>query len=371
MAVQRQFRAWSPTTKLVVALFLAGMGGYLLFRFRLILLPLALAAILAFILAPIAGILQQRLPIGRGLATALVYLLLFASLALVPALFVPVFLDQLADLNLDFQSILHDVQTILERPIHVGGFSFNGGQLADEVIRWLQGAAEPALGRTLGFAIEIIGSAAWAVFVVVISFYLVKDGSRFLQWIEGLMLPDYRRDFVLLKEEINAIWSAFLRGQLILALVVSILLTVIGFILGLPGALAMGILAGLMEFIPSLGHVIWLSIASVLMFFQGSTWLALPNWVMMLILIGVHIVFGQVDLNYLIPRIVGRRVHLHPLVVILGIVVGASLAGVLGIVLAAPTISSMRILGRYLYCRLFDMDPFSEKAQEEGGDVRD
>jgi predicted PurR-regulated permease PerM len=78
----------------------------------------------------------------------------------------------------------------------------------------------------------------------------------------------------------------------------------------------------------------------------------------MLIVIGLHLIFEQFDLNYLIPRIIGRRVHLPPLVVILGIVAGAVLAGVLGILLAAPTIASARVLGRYVYANLFDLDPF-------------
>ncbi len=366
MMAERGFQRWSSTTKLVVALFVAGTLGYLLVQFSVVIPPLALAAILAYILSPLAGFLQRRLRIGRGLATALVYLLLFASLALGPVLLAPALLDQLATLNLDFQRILRNVQSILSRPIEVGGFALNGGQLASELSRWLQGAAEPALGRTLGFAFEVISSAFWAVFVVVISFYLVKDSGGFLRWLEGLILPAYRRDFRRLKDEINAVWSAFFRGQLILALLVSTLFTIVGFILGIPVALAMGVLAGLMEFIPSLGHAIWLSIASVLVFFQGSTWIPLPNWIVMLILIGLHLVFQQVDLNYLIPRIIGRRVHLHPLVVILGIVIGATLAGVLGVVLAAPTISSLRVLGHYLYCRLFDLDPFAGAEVSHG-----
>jgi predicted PurR-regulated permease PerM len=82
----------------------------------------------------------------------------------------------------------------------------------------------------------------------------------------------------------------------------------------------------------------------------------------MLIVIGLHLVYQQFDLNYLIPRIIGRSVHLPPLVVILGIVTGAVLAGVLGILLAAPTIASARVLGRYVYANLFDMDPFSRPA---------
>jgi predicted PurR-regulated permease PerM len=200
----------------------------------------------------------------------------------------------------------------------------------------------------------------WVVFIVVISFYLVKDKDRFWGWVEAHIPPGYKGDYFQLRGEINSIWTAFFRGQLILAIVVALLFTAVGLILGLPFAFAMGIFAGLMEFIPSIGHGIWLTIASILMFFEGSTWLPLPNWVVMVSLIGLHFVFQQVDLNFLIPRIIGRRVHLHPLVVILGIIVGAVLAGVLGVVLAAPTISSARTVGRYIYARLLDLSPYPE-----------
>ncbi len=81
-------------------------------------------------------------------------------------------------------------------------------------------------------------------------------------------------------------------------------------------------------------------------------------------MIGLHLFYQQFDLNYLIPRIVGRRVHLPPLVVILGIVSGALLGGVLGVVLAAPTIASLRVIGRYIYANLLDLDPFPTPVAE-------
>ncbi len=170
------------------------------------------------------------------------------------------------------------------------------------------------------------------------------------------MPPAYRGDYAWLSNEINQIWFSFFRGQLMLALVVAIIFTLLGYMLGLPFALAMGILAGLLEFLPSIGHGIWMTIAALLAYFIGSTWLPIPNWVFMLIIIGLHLFFQQFDLNYLIPRIIGSRLHLPPLVVILGIVSGAILAGVLGIPLAAPTIASARVIGGYVYANLFDLD---------------
>jgi len=168
---------------------------------------------------------------------------------------------------------------------------------------------------------------------------------------------------VRLREEINLIWNSFFRGQIVLAAVVATIFTIAGFILGIPFAFAMGIFAGLMEFLPSIGHAIWLFVASILAFFIGSTWLPIPNWIFMLLIIGLHLIFEQFDLNYLIPRIIGRRVQLQPLIVILGIAIGAVLAGMIGILLAAPTIASARVIGRYIYANLLNQDPFP--PQEE------
>jgi len=80
--------------------------------------------------------------------------------------------------------------------------------------------------------------------------------------------------------------------------------------------------------------------------------------VFLLIVIGVHIAYTQFDLNFMIPRIIGRQVHLHPMIVIIGIIVGAQVGGVLGVALASPTIASARVIGRYVYALLFDMNPF-------------
>jgi predicted PurR-regulated permease PerM len=189
---------------------------------------------------------------------------------------------------------------------------------------------------------------------------LVKDGPGLRTWLENLVPPPLRGDFIHLRDEIYTIWSSFFRGQLLLALVVAVIFITVGAILGLPFALVMGLLAGLLEFLPSIGHGIWMCIAAILSFSIGSTWLPIPNLVFTVIVVVLHLIYQQFDLNYLIPRIIGRSVRLPPLVVILGIVAGALFAGILGIFLAAPTIASARVLGRYVFANLFDLDPFPD-----------
>jgi predicted PurR-regulated permease PerM len=351
---------WTPSTKLLVSAIILFLVGYFFARFGEVIPPLIVAIVLAFILSPIVNQIEKWLRIRRVFSTILVYVLLLGIAALIPILIVPVLVDQFGRLNVNIQEIILTIEELLSREIVLGGVSFDLSQSFDEIAGSLQNLIEPFIGQTLGIAFEVIGSAVWAVFIGVISFYLVKDGAQFWAWVKKLIPPMYREDYARLKDDINSIWSAFFRGQLSLALVVTLIFIVVGLTIGMPFTLAMAVFAGLMEFIPSIGHGIWLVVASLLLLFQGSTWLPLQNWLVMVILIGIHLIFEQVDLNFLIPRFIGRRLHLHPLVVILGIIVGAVLAGVLGVVLAAPTISSTRVVGRYVYARMFDLDPFPE-----------
>jgi predicted PurR-regulated permease PerM len=316
-------------------------------------------------LLPVVNFLERKLHLNRGIATLLSYVWLLLILSGVLSIILPPLLRQLQGLNVNIRSFLDQLESLLGAQYMFAGRTIHLSDLFAQVTNALRGLMEPVFGQTLGFAVEVITSLVWVVFIFVVSFYLIKDNDKLLEWIDNLVPPRYRQDYGTLKSMISPIWAAFFRGQLILALAVASIFTVVGFIIGMPYALAMGVLAGLLEFLPSLGHGIWLTIASLVAFFGGSTWLPVPNWVFALIVIGLQLVYQQFDINYLIPRIIGRRVHLPPLVVILGIVSGAVLAGVLGIFLAAPTISSARVIGRYIYANLFDLEPFTDSPATE------
>lgn len=349
---------WSSLTKLVVSLLVLAFLIYLLFRFSVVIPPIILAVILAYILTPMVNRVQDRFKIKRGWATFLSYLIVLVVATGFLMVVVPPLVSQLAVLNLDIQILIEQAEDMLGHQFTILGRVVDGSVLLQQIGDSFQGLIEPFIGQTLVFLVDVITSFVWVIFVLVVSFYLIKDGKALREWLEGLPPPEYQRDFVRLRDEINRIWGGFFRGQLTLAFVVGVIFTVSGFILGLPFWLAMGILAGLLEFLPSIGHGIWLAIASILALFLGSNWIPIPNWAFAVLIIGLHLAFQQFDLNYLIPRIIGHSVHLPPLVVILGIVAGAVLAGVLGIPLAAPTIASARVIGRYIYANLFDLDPF-------------
>jgi len=353
---------WSFPTKLTITLLTLAFIVYLLFRFSVVIPPFILAAILAYIISPLAGWFHKRLRLPFVLAILLAYLLMLLAASAFPLVLIPLVASEVSRANVDLANILAPLEQLRTQHVTLAGQTFYLSVLLDNLTASLQGLLEPIISRTLGFVVDVVSSIVWIIFIFIISFYLVKDGEKLRQWVEARVPPAYRTDYIRLRGEISLVWSAFFRGQILLAVVVASIFIAAGMLLGLPFALIMGLLAGLLEFLPSIGHGIWLTLAAILAFFIGSSWLPLPNWLFMLLLIGLHIVFQQVDLNYLIPRIIGRSLSLPPLVVILGIVTGAVLAGVMGIPLAAPTIASARILGRYIYANLFDLDPFAVES---------
>jgi predicted PurR-regulated permease PerM len=170
---------------------------------------------------------------------------------------------------------------------------------------------------------------------------------------------------VRLRQQITDAWSAFLRGQLVMGVVMVVITTVVCTAVGLPYAVLMGLIAGLTEFIPNLGPIIALIPAVLVALLEGSSFLPLTNFWFAVLVTGLYMAIQQVEGNLLLPRVMGSSLNLHPLVVLIGIIVGGSLAGILGMLLAAPVLATLRIVSHYVFCRLYDRDPFAEPEEEK------
>ena len=262
---------WSPRTKSVVSFALLALGIYLLSRFSAVIKPFILAAVLAYVVSPLVGIFEAKLRLGRGVSTLLAYLILLIVLIAIPMLLIPPLATQSTDLEQNLLGLLARAETFLEKRYVIAGQTIDTTAALQQAVDSVQRLIAPIFGQTLTLALEVISSLVWVIFILVVSFYLIKDGHQVKMWIERHIHPDYRDDFNRLLSEINQIWSSFFRGQLILATVVATIFSIIGLALGIPFALAMGVLAGLLEFLPSIGHGIWLTLAVTLALFAGST----------------------------------------------------------------------------------------------------
>ncbi len=165
--------------------------------------------------------------------------------------------------------------------------------------------------------------------------------------------------------ELSRIWRAYLRGQIILGLVIFVVVWLGLTILGVQNSLALGLLAGILEFVPTVGPIVSAVVAILVALFQPGNYMGLEPWQYALIVLGLMVIIQQVENNFLVPRIVGGALDLHPILVIVGVFMGASLAGVLGAILAAPIVASLKLLTQYAWRKLFDLQPFPEEEPPE------
>lgn len=367
MAETEPVRRWSSTTKRTVVLVILVLLALVIYRFREVISPLVAAFLAAFILDPIVDFLTERLHLSRGLAATMVFLvLMLVGLAVMaaPVTAVPSISRAVRTLQFDVTSVIADITSFMERPVVVWGYALDLTEVYKDLRTSLNRFVGSMAQGTLDFAVGIASGAFWVLFTAIAAFYLVKDADRIVEQLDTLAPPGYRDDFVRLRKQITAVWQAFLRGQLLLGLAIAVMTTVIGLAIGLPYAVVLGLFAGVLEFVPNLGPFIAAIPAASLALFQGSNFLPMSNFWFAVLVVGIYMGIQQIEGNFLVPRILGHSLHLHPLVVLIAIVVGGSLAGILGMLLAAPVLATLRVVGRYVFYRLYDRDPFAEPVEK-------
>jgi predicted PurR-regulated permease PerM len=360
-------RRWNTSTKRTVVVVLLVLLALVIYRFNAVIPPLMIAFLLAFVLDPIVDFITARLHLSRGLAASLVFFILILGILgtlVAPATVVPSIARAVRALQIDVIRIITDIGAFFERPLEIRGYSLDLSQLYQELSGMLRTFVGSVAQGTIDVVLEVASGAFWLIIILIAAYYLVKDADRLIEQLDDLAPPGYRDDFVRLRKQITAVWNAFLRGQLVMGLLMVAITTVAAMAVGLPYAFVLGLLAGLAEFVPNLGPIVALIPAALLALFQGSSFLPLSNFWFAVLVIGMYLVIQQVEGNLLLPRVMGSSLNLHPLVVLFGIIVGGSLAGILGMVLAAPVLATLRVVGRYVFYRLYDRDPFAEPEEE-------
>ncbi len=357
---------WSRTTKRLVVIGLIIVLLLTLYLFRAIIPLVAIAIVLAYLLKPMVDYVERRGKLPRTLSVILVFLALILVIAAIPIIVVPNIVGWITRLNLDVQRLTDDVVGFLSQPITVLTFTFNPQDLVGDVRGTLQDLFQPFATQTVTLLFGVASSVVWVLAIFVISFYLIRDAGRLRAYLDRMAPPGYTEELRRLREEINLVWKAFFRGQVVLALVVGLAVWITMTLVGLPQAGLVGLLAGVLEVIPTFGPIIATIPALLIALIRGSTYLPLSNFWFAVLVLGIYLIIQQLESAFLVPRIMGRRLQLHPVVVFVGVLIGGMLAGVLGIFLAAPVIGTVRVLLSYVYAKLLDQDPFPPEVDEKG-----
>lgn len=371
---------WSNTTKVIVVVTALIFLFLLIGRFQSLIGMLVIAAILGYLLDPLISFIDQRTTLKRGIIIGAVYITL--AVALLAGFFALglASYQQIANLTGALPGLIEDMGELFSsfvtrtEPLSLGPITINPTVIPwERITDQLLGMLDPILSRSTAivgrFATSTVRTVFNVVFVFMLSVYLATDLPNMGNHIKSLArLPGYSQDAERLMPELSRVWRAYLRGQIILGLVIFIVVWLGLTILGVQNSLALGLLAGLLEFVPTIGPVVSAAVAILVALFQPTNYLGLDPWQYALLVLGLMIVIQQVENNLLVPRIVGGALDLHPVLVIVGVFMGASLAGILGAILAAPLVASLKVLGLYAWRKLFDLPPFLEESPPEEPD---
>jgi len=232
--------AWSHTTKRLIVVGLVITLLLVLYVFRALLPPIAIALVLAYILKPFADLIERRAKLPRTLSVILVFLILLLLISLIPVTVVPYAVDRITLLNLDVQKLTDDLITFLSQPIVILGYSISLQDLVGDLQQALQDLLQPFATQTVTVLFGVASSVLWLLSILIISFYLVKDAERLRSFLDRIAPPGYTEELGRLREEINHVWKAFFRGQVVLGIVIGVVVWIAMTAVGLPNA-------GLME----------------------------------------------------------------------------------------------------------------------------
>lgn len=368
---------WGRTTKTIVVIVALLLVVLVAWRFSSLIQQIIMAAVLAYLLNPLIKFVNENTGLKRGtlvLLTYLAFILLvigaFTALGVAAYAQINNLINELPRLTVSLLNLLRDWARVAETTYEIGPFEFSPSTFDWNSIRsQVLGMVEPILSRGGQYAGQIAGATMRIVgnflFIWVVSIYLALEIPRVRDYVAAAaQQPGYRKDAERLMAEFSRVWSAYLRGQVILGLVIGVTVGVSLGVLGVQNALALGIVSGLLEFVPVVGPIIGTGAAVVVAFFQPQNYLGLTSVEFALVVLLVMFIIQQLENNLLVPNIVGDALDLHPLVVIIGVFMGASVAGILGAILAAPVLASLKLLGNYAWRKLFDLPPFEDEASE-------
>jgi predicted PurR-regulated permease PerM len=337
---------WNSTIKLVVGLTVAGLFAALLITFRNIIGPLLLAFILAYLIHPLALRLSSLPRLSWRGAVNLIYLLLIILLLGASALTGLAVVQQTESLIRVLDRFLTDLPTLLDQlssqSYFIGPFQINLSQftdlgaLGDQVISNLQLLVSRAGSLVGAFATSAATTAAWSLFVMVVSYFILADAGKVPDAINFVDLPGYAEDIRRMGRELARIWNAYLRGQITVILIVIVAFTVLLSILGVRFALALAILAGLARLVPYVGPWVNWIVMALVAFFQSSNYFGLQPWQYTVLVLVLAIILDQIFDNIVSPRILGHSLGVHPAAVLVVAIISANLIGLVGLVLACP-----------------------------------
>ena len=332
--------------------------GWSFYQLSLVLIPLFISALLAYITDPLADRLE-RWKLSRIIAVSMVFLVLIIFTLLILLILIPLLssqLDSLLSKLPEYAMLLNYTLQSWLISIHLPADLFNINTITQSLTNYWKEISKFTGGlvsyMTRSGAI-ILQWIADLVLISVVTFYLLRDWDLLVIHFRALLPRNYARKIISLSLECDEILSSFMRGQLMVMMTLTGIYTISLSIIGLELGVLIGLFAGILSFIPYLGLIIGMVFSGIVAFLQFHDWIPV---------ITVTFIFGMaqiIEVMFLTPQFVGEHIGLHPVAVIFAILSGGQLFGFIGVLLALPIASVVMVLLRHVYKHYMDSNLYS------------
>ena len=294
------------------------------------------ALFLAVALNPAVDWFQRHGVRSRGLAVGVTFISLLVAIVLLGATFVPTLVNQINDFVNQIPQYVDDVVKgrgklgFLETKYHV--VERVKEQIEQGGARKLFGLSGTAVAVTKGVVTAIIATLT----ITFLTFFMLLEGPDWVERFFGLLPPDKELRWRGIGRDVYRTVGGYVTGNLLISLVAGISSTIVLLIMGVPFAVALGLIVALLDLIPLAGATIALIVVGTVAFLH-----TIPAGIVVVVF---FILYQQVENHVLQPVIYGRTVELSPLAVLISILIGAELAGILGALAAIPVAGSIQVL---------------------------
>lgn len=330
-----------------------------------------IAAFIAYLISPAVVMLKEKTGWSRMVSVNVVYFTALVVLVGIPATLTPIFFDEIQLVAQDVLRLSEDFSDFLSKPFYVGGIVVHleqvGASLAHIQDNILTPLPEEALKLLEATSINVL----WMLIILVSVHLFMSAWPRIRSWLIHLAPEPYQDEMSELYSRLRNVWMAYLRGQIVLMLVVGIVFTIAWAVIGIPGALVLGVIAGLFTLVPDVGPTVAAAIAVSVALLEGSTWIRLsPNPIMNNFIVGgITVVTYLILINlknfFVRPIIMGRSLHMNEALIFIAILTATILWGILGALLIVPVMASVAVIMEYLRRRILDLPSFGDDGDKQ------
>lgn len=302
--------------------------------------PFIIAMIISYVLHPIVTTLHIR-RVPRTIAVLLIYAVFFTVLGVILMNLIPMVIEQIDELNKHLPEMTLRAQGLV--------VDINNSKILPQGLRngvsQIFTVAEQRISNSLINVVNNIGDTLSGFFVILVvpflAFYILKDFDVFERAVIKFVPKSHRKNTVRLLKDIDHALGSYIRGQLLVCFIIGLLAYIGYLIIGLPYALLLAGIVAITNVIPYVGPFIGAAPALLM----AST----VSIKMMLMVAIVNLVCQILEGNIISPQVVGRSLHLHPLIIIFAVLAGAQIAGVVGMILSVPIFAACKVIFQHIF----------------------